>query len=137
MEERVVCPCPVFVCLWESLSAAAWSLSSAECLRRSAAEWSEEEALLECGSFVESVRCVVRAEVWEALAESLAVSDAWERVSCAVDDWRACVESSGRSAELWSCLSLYRMPGEERVVCPVAGVLISGMGCAGCEVAEV
>lgn len=135
-EKKSMC-CPVFVCMWEALSAAAWSLSPAECLQRSAAEWSEEEALLECASFVESVRCVVRAEVWESLAEGLSVSDAWERVVCAVDDWRAFVRSEGREEELLSCLSLYHMPGEERVVCPVAGVLITDMGCIGCAVAEV
>lgn len=116
MAESVVCP--VFVCLWESMSAVAWSLSSSECLQRSAAEWSEEELLVSCGSFVESARCVVRAEAWEALAESLSVSEAWERVVVALDDWRECL--SAERPVSWS----------SSPVCSVACAPV--VGCAHC-----
>lgn len=115
MAESVVCP--VFVCLWESLSAVAWSLSVSECLQRSAAEWSEEAESVSCGAFSEAARCVVRAEVWEALAESLSVSDAWERVVCALDDWRECV--SAECPVSWSSSS----------VCSVSCVPVVGCDC--------
>jgi len=120
MAESVVCP--VFVVLWESLSSSAWSLSSSECVQRSAAEWSEESELVSCGSFAEAARCVVRAEVWESLAEELSVSDAWERVVCALDDWRECL--SAECPVSWS----------SSPVCAVACAPV--VGCAHC-VAEV
>ena len=106
-EESVVCP--VFVVLWESMSAAAWGLSSSECMRRSESEWSEEiEMEEEDPAF--AARCVVRGEMWEALAEGLSVSEAWERVSEQLGEWREFM-SRERGVEVVSVVGMCRPAG--------------------------
>ena len=111
--------CGVFVVLWEALSAAAWGMSSSEMVQRSAAEWEEAGVLESCGSLAEAERCVVRAEVWESLAEEVSVHDAWERVVCMVEDWR-----EGLPAGSPGCPRV-----AERERCVVAGAPV--VGCAG------
>ncbi len=83
------CMSACFVVLWELLSSEAAGLSPAECVQRSAAEWSEESAALSAGSLSEAVRCVVRATLWESLSCGYDVWEAARSVALAVEDWRA------------------------------------------------
>jgi len=101
--------CPVFVVLWESMSSAAWGLSSSECMLRSESEWSEAiEMEEEDPAF--AARCVVRGEMWEALAEELSVSEAWERVSEQLGEWREFM-SRERGVEVVSVVGMCRPAG--------------------------
>lgn len=113
--------CPLFVALWEDMSAAAWGRSSEELVQRSAAEWSEASELEDTDPAA-AARCVARGEIWEALSEGLSVSDAWERVVDGLGEFREFM-SSERGVEVLSVVDMCRpagCPPWRRDYCPPA-----------------
>jgi len=113
--------CPLFVALWEDMSASAWGRSSEELVQRSAAEWSESSELEETDPAA-AARCVARGEIWEALSEGLSVSDAWERVSVGLGEFREYM-SAERGVEVLPVVDMCRpagCPPWRRDYCPPA-----------------